>query len=179
MNEYTTTCKIRIINEYEFRCYEVKKEETKKASCRRESNPGHLWLEPPALCHWATTAWQPPTPQNPLLVLHRWYWLLQSTPGSHSVCAVRTLLGGDWRIQQRTHAEWFCVQRVDWKFPKTATLMFFCLSCPDDSEEALYTVCTCFWAACTPLGTKGKAAACVQMGAKGESNTFTSCEFHL
>ena len=30
MNDYTTSCKIRIINEYEFRCYEVKKEETKR-----------------------------------------------------------------------------------------------------------------------------------------------------
>ena len=25
------------------------------------TNPGHLWLEPPVLCHWATTAGQPPT----------------------------------------------------------------------------------------------------------------------
>ena len=25
------------------------------------TRPGHLWLEPPVLCHWATTAGQPPT----------------------------------------------------------------------------------------------------------------------
>ena len=33
-----------------------------KAGSHRESNPGHLWLEspPPVLCHWATTAGQPP-----------------------------------------------------------------------------------------------------------------------
>ena len=44
----------------EFRCYEAKIEESEKAGSRRESNPGHLWLEPPVLCHWATTAGQPP-----------------------------------------------------------------------------------------------------------------------
>ena len=44
----------------EFRCYEAKIEESEKASSRRESNPGHPWLEPPVLCHWATTAGQPP-----------------------------------------------------------------------------------------------------------------------
>ena len=27
----------------EFRCYEVKIEESEKAGSRRESNPGHLW----------------------------------------------------------------------------------------------------------------------------------------
>ena len=31
----------------EFRCYEVKTEESEKAGSHRESNPGHLWLEPP------------------------------------------------------------------------------------------------------------------------------------
>ena len=30
---------------YEFRSYEVKIEESGKASSQRESNPGHLWLE--------------------------------------------------------------------------------------------------------------------------------------
>ena len=35
----------------EFRCYEVKIEESEKAGSRRESNPGHLRLEPPVLCH--------------------------------------------------------------------------------------------------------------------------------
>ena len=34
----------------------------KKAGSRQESNPGHLWLEPPVLWHWATTARRPPTP---------------------------------------------------------------------------------------------------------------------
>ena len=33
----------------EVRCYEAKIEESEKS--RRESNPGHLWLEPPVLCH--------------------------------------------------------------------------------------------------------------------------------
>ena len=35
----------------EFRCYEAKIEESEKVGSRRESNPGHLWLEPPVLCH--------------------------------------------------------------------------------------------------------------------------------
>ena len=35
----------------EFRCYEAKIERSEKASSRQESNPGHLWLEPPVLCH--------------------------------------------------------------------------------------------------------------------------------
>ena len=35
----------------EFRCYEVKIEESEKGGSHRESNPGHLWLVPPVLCH--------------------------------------------------------------------------------------------------------------------------------
>ena len=41
------------------RCYEAKIEESEKADSHRESNPGHIWLEPPVLCHWAMTARQP------------------------------------------------------------------------------------------------------------------------
>ena len=37
-----------------------------KNSSRRESNPGHLWLEPPVLCHWAMTVGQSPA----LKILH-------------------------------------------------------------------------------------------------------------
>ena len=33
-----------------------------------KSNPGHLWLEQPVLCSWATTARQPPT----LTILYTW-----------------------------------------------------------------------------------------------------------
>ena len=32
-----------------FRCYEAKLEKSEKAGSHRQSNPGHLWLEPPAL----------------------------------------------------------------------------------------------------------------------------------
>ena len=35
----------------EFRCYETKIEESEKAGSCCKSNPGHLWLEPPVLCH--------------------------------------------------------------------------------------------------------------------------------
>ena len=32
----------------------------KKAGSHWESNPGHLWLVPPVLCHWAMATGQPP-----------------------------------------------------------------------------------------------------------------------
>ena len=41
-------------------CYEAKIEESEKAGSHLESNPGHLWLELPVLCHRATTARRPP-----------------------------------------------------------------------------------------------------------------------
>ena len=41
----------------EFRCYEAKLKESEKAGSCQESNPRHLWLEPPMLCHWATDSW--------------------------------------------------------------------------------------------------------------------------
>ena len=47
-----------------FRCYEVKIE-WKGWQSLGVKNPGHPWLEPPVLCHWATTAGQPPTPTKP------------------------------------------------------------------------------------------------------------------
>ena len=37
-----------------FRCYEVKPEESEKASSRWKLNPGHFWVDPPVLwsgCH--------------------------------------------------------------------------------------------------------------------------------
>ena len=40
--------------------FEAKIEESEKAGSHRESNPGHLWLVQPVLCHWATTTRQPP-----------------------------------------------------------------------------------------------------------------------
>ena len=97
----------------EFGCYEVKSEKEKAGSCS-ESKPGHLWLQPPLLCHWTTTARQPPTltttnPHNhqpsqpPTLTILFIYCTggtkcLSCTPGSQSVCAVRTPLGVDRKI---------------------------------------------------------------------------------
>ena len=43
---YRASCLMLEIKE--FRSYEVKIEESEKASSHRESNPGHFWLEPPA-----------------------------------------------------------------------------------------------------------------------------------
>ncbi len=39
--------------------YEAKVEESEKPGSRWESNPGHLWLEPPVLCQWPTEPRQP------------------------------------------------------------------------------------------------------------------------
>ena len=47
----------------EFRCYGM---EIEKPGRRQDLNPGQLWLEPLVLCHWATTARQPPVLTNPL-----------------------------------------------------------------------------------------------------------------
>ena len=55
---------ITIINE--FGCYEAKIDKSEKGGSRRESNPGHLWLELPA--------GRPPTPT----ILYVWYWMPQS-----------------------------------------------------------------------------------------------------
>ena len=56
----------------EIRCYEAKTEKMKGPAVRRqESNQDiHLLLEPPVLCHWATTVRQPPT----LTILYCMFW---------------------------------------------------------------------------------------------------------
>ena len=81
--------------------YEVKIEESKKASSRQDSNPGHHWLELSVLCHWATTA-------RPLTILSMYCTggteCLSHTPGSYSVCAIRTLLDMErYQIQNNKH----------------------------------------------------------------------------
>ena len=43
------------------KCYEAKIEESEKAGSCWELNPGHLWLEPPVLCHWANVGNYPLT----------------------------------------------------------------------------------------------------------------------
>ena len=67
-------------------CWEHLASESEKAGSHRESNPGHLWLEVPVLCHWATT-----TGQLPALTILYMYCTggtecFSHTPGSHSVC---------------------------------------------------------------------------------------------
>ena len=44
-----------VVGMNEFGCYEAKIGKVKKASSLREMNPAHFWLEPPVLCHWATS----------------------------------------------------------------------------------------------------------------------------
>ena len=55
-------------------------------------------LDPPVLCHWATTDGQPPT----LTILYMYCTdgaeCLSRTPGSHSACVVRTPSGVNRKI---------------------------------------------------------------------------------
>ena len=78
--------------------YEAKIEENEMVANCWESNPGYLWLEPPVLCHWAMTTSSPWT----LTILYMYCTngaeYLSHTSDSHSVCAMRTLLGVDWKI---------------------------------------------------------------------------------
>ena len=46
---YLLPCNLSSQNNLQFRCYEAKLEESEKTGSHRESNPGHLWLEPPVL----------------------------------------------------------------------------------------------------------------------------------
>ena len=58
-----------------FRCYVATIEGSKKASSRRESNPGHK-AELPVLWHYFMTTGQPPTLTIlSMQVLHRWHQL--------------------------------------------------------------------------------------------------------
>ena len=72
--------------------------ESEKAGSRRESNPRHLWLEPPVLCHWATTVGWPLTFTILSIYCTGGTECLSHTPGSHSACAVRILFGVDQKI---------------------------------------------------------------------------------
>ena len=68
--------------------------DTLSLSVLRESNPGHLLIEPPVLCNWTTTAGQPPT----LTILY-----MHCTGGTNSV---RGWLENSLH-QERNHGEWF------------------------------------------------------------------------
>ena len=82
----------------ELGCYEAKIEESEKVGSRWELNPGHLWLEPPVFCHLATISGQPPTLTILYIYCSGGTECLSRTPGSHSVCAVRTPLGVNRKI---------------------------------------------------------------------------------
>ena len=73
-----------------------------------KSKSGHLLLELLVLCHWATTAGQPPTITILYMFCTGGTEYLGPTPYSHSVCAVRI---SGWPensfYQERTHAECF------------------------------------------------------------------------
>ena len=75
--------------------------ESEKASSQQELNLGDLCLWLPVLSHCSTTARQPPT----LKILHMHCTggieCLSCTPGSHSMCSVRTPLGTLLRVNQK------------------------------------------------------------------------------
>ena len=76
------------------RCYEAKIDESEKADSRRELNPGAL----AAHLACAASALQPNNhhpPQSLMYTAQVVLKCLSCTPGSHSVCAVRTPLGVD------------------------------------------------------------------------------------
>ena len=53
----------------EFRCYEMKIEESEKAGSHWELNQGHLWLEPPVLSHALShNRWTATNPHNSVYV---------------------------------------------------------------------------------------------------------------
>ena len=112
----------------EFRCYEGKIEESEKAGSHRELNPGYLWLEPPVLCHWTTTAGQPPT----LTILHMYCtggteWL-SCTPGSHTED-----YEGWWLSDCRVSVQWQSTGGSSQRFDSRQLLAFslFILTCKD------------------------------------------------
>ena len=73
-------------------------EESEKAGSRRKSNPGHLACAASALPlsydNRKTTSTSPSSIYTAQVVLK----CLSLTPGSHSICAVRTPLGADGKI---------------------------------------------------------------------------------
>ena len=86
----------------EFRCYEAKIEESERPVVAwGRTHAGQLWLQPPVFCHWATSAEQPPTPTILYMYCTGGTQCLSHTPGSHSVCAIKTPLGVDQKIGVR------------------------------------------------------------------------------
>ena len=89
-------CVLPVLDPSKEKCYEAKIEESEKTSSRRELNSGHLACAASALPlsynYWTTT-----NPHNPAQVGLN-IKCLSCTPGSHSACAVRTLLWVDRKI---------------------------------------------------------------------------------
>ena len=73
----------------EFRCFVAKVEESEKAGSCQELNPGHLWLVWPVLCYCMSYYNHQPS-QSSICNCTGGTECLSHTPGSYSVCAVRT-----------------------------------------------------------------------------------------
>ena len=83
------------IHEERLDVFEVKIEESEKAGSHWEYNPGHLACAASAL-PLSYNNWNSPPPHPPQSSIYTAQVVLKClslTPGSHSVCAVRTPLG--------------------------------------------------------------------------------------
>ena len=103
-----SSCSEHLASCWELRCYEAKIEESEKASSRLESNPGHPWLELPVLCHWSTTAGQPP----PLTIL---YNSLRRVKVKNFSCSQT-----QWWFQRGFWGFWKLLRFIQFQFPKAA-----------------------------------------------------------
>ena len=82
----------------EFRCYEVKIEESEKTRSRQESNPGHLWLDPSCF-HY------------PLFLPHNRQDALSILKGMFILCYTRVLARNLLPIRQ----VWSTLTAIKWK----------------------------------------------------------------
>ena len=80
----------------------VMSHESEKACSCQESNPGHLWLEPPVLCHWAKTARQPPPTPT---ILYMYYTVVPDVIYYH-LCSTCRELWGMVVVQLLCIAQW-------------------------------------------------------------------------
>ena len=109
-NGLCVLCQLIITYMNELRCYEAKIEESEKAGCRQELNPGHLWLEPPVLL-WAFRVSKPlsmgsflmgrifqSTPNRVLMTHNYWVAARCVTEAFGTTCAVHIEDCAGWLV---------------------------------------------------------------------------------
>ena len=92
-----SSCSEHLASSWKLWCKNGGKKKTKKLAVAG-SQTLDTWLIQPVLCHWALTTRQPPTHTIFYVYCTGDTECLSYTPGSNSVCAVRTLLGVDWNF---------------------------------------------------------------------------------